>query len=82
MSLAESLAAQRKRRAYDERPCAVGNALETLPEADRKVLAAALDDNHLQHSSIALALCDIGVHVRADTVSRHRRRICCRARNV
>lgn len=54
--------------------CSVHHVLESLPEAERDALLAALDNKQIRHTDLATVLQNRGFIVSAITVSRHRNR--------
>lgn len=58
--------------------CGVAKALRKLPPKAAAGLERMLakDKDDVPHTAIAKALSDRGLFIRADTVARHRRRIC------
>jgi hypothetical protein len=57
--------------------CVIGRSLESLDDADREKLLAALKAGHIQHRSIARWLRGRGLEGSENTVGRHRRGECC-----
>jgi len=76
MSLSDALQHERSARQQKGPRCTMCCLLESLPNADRDALQAALDDESFSHAGIARALRSEGHTFLSITVSRHRRKEC------
>lgn len=74
MSLADSLKHNKETNRGPK--CSLCTLLVTMDAKDRKILQAAIDDPSYTHAGISRALIAEGMHIKPNTIQRHRHGMC------